>query len=50
MLDSATHQQRNIIVRPHGLGVSFVQLDDLTGDMLTKLAPAVFLILKGVTT
>jgi hypothetical protein len=46
MLDSATRQQRNIIVRPHGLGVSFVQLDDLTGDMLAQLAPAVFLILK----
>ena len=46
MLDSATRQQRNVIVRPHGLGVSFIQLDDLKADMLARLAPAVFLILK----
>ena len=46
MLDSATSKQRNVIVRPHGLGVSFVQLDDLKADMLARLAPAVFLILK----
>jgi len=46
ILDSATRQQRNVIVRPYGLGVSFIQLDDLRADMLTHLAPAVFLILK----
>src|SRR5271169_3598789 len=46
ILDSATRQQRNVIVRPHGLGVSFLQLDDLKAEMLTRLAPAVFLILK----
>ena len=46
ILDSATRQQRNVIVRPHGLGVSFIQLDDLTPAMLARLAPAVFLILK----
>ena len=46
ILDSATRQQRNVIVRPHGRGVSFVQLDDLKADMLARLAPAVFLILK----
>jgi hypothetical protein len=46
ILDSATRQQRNVIVRPHGLGVSIIQLDDLKADMLTRLAPAVFLILK----
>ena len=45
-LDSATAKQRNIIVRPHGLGVSFIQLDDLKADMLARIAPAVFLILK----
>lgn len=46
ILDSATRQQRNVIVRPHGLGVSFVQLDDLAPAMLSRLAPAVFLILR----
>ena len=46
MLDNATRQQRNVIVRPHGLGVSFVQLDDLKADRLAQLTPAVFLILK----
>ena len=46
MLDSATSKQRNVIVRPHGLGVSFIQLDDLKADMLARLAPAVFLILQ----
>jgi hypothetical protein len=46
MLDSATAKQRNIIVRPHGLGVSFTQLDDLKADMLARVAPAVFLILQ----
>ena len=46
LLDSATRQQRNLIVRPHGLGVAFVQLDDLKADMLARLAPAVFLILQ----
>ncbi len=45
-LASATTRQRNVIVRPHGPGVSFVQLDDLTSETLTQLAPAVFLILK----
>ena len=46
LLDSATRKQRNVIVRPHGLGVSFIQLDDLKADTLARLAPAVFLILK----
>src|SRR5271155_353484 len=46
ILDSATRQQRNVIVRPHGLGISFIQLDDLKAEMLPRLAPAVFLILK----
>lgn len=46
LLGSATRQQRNVIVRPHGLGVAFVQLDDLKADMLARLAPAVFLILQ----
>jgi hypothetical protein len=37
ILDSATRQQRNVIVRPYALGVSFIQLDDLRADMLTQL-------------
>ena len=45
ILAAATSKQRNVIVRPHGVGVSFVQLDDLKGEMLTKIAPAVFLLL-----
>jgi hypothetical protein len=43
MLDKATTEQRNLIVRPHGPGVGFIQLDDLNADNLTPLAPAVFL-------
>jgi len=46
ILDDATHGQRNVIVRPHGPGVSFIQLDDLKADRLPALAPAVFLALK----
>src|SRR5271163_2962831 len=46
MLDDATRQQRNVIVRPHGLGVTFIQLDDLKAAILSGLAPAVFLILQ----
>ena len=29
MLDAAAARQRNVIVRPHGDGVTFIQLDDL---------------------
>jgi RepB DNA-primase from phage plasmid len=46
VLAGAVPERRNVIVRPHGPGVSFVQLDDLKPDMLARLAPAVFLILK----
>ena len=35
-----------MIVRPHGPGVTFIQLDDLKADKLARLAPAVFLILE----
>jgi hypothetical protein len=45
MLDAATADQRNVIVRPHGPGVSFLQLDDLAADQLPALRPAVFLTL-----
>jgi len=46
MLDAAPVKQRNIIVRPHGPGVTFIQLDDLKADQLARLAPAVFLALE----
>jgi hypothetical protein len=46
ILDDATRRQRNLIVRPHGPGVSFIQLDDLKADKLPPLAPAVFLSLE----
>jgi hypothetical protein len=43
MLDAATASERNVIVRPHGDGVTFIQLDDLKADQLSRPAPAVFL-------
>jgi len=46
MLDDAGGKQRNVIVRPHGPAVTFIQLDDLAPANLTRLAPAVFLILE----
>lgn len=46
MLDTAPARQRNVIVRPHGPGVAFIQLDDLKAEQLPTLAPAVFLALQ----
>src|SRR5271156_3634449 len=46
MLDSAPGKQRNVIVRPHGPSVTFIQLDDLKAANLPPLAPAVFLTLE----
>ena len=46
MIDAAPARQRNVIVRPHGPGVTFLQLDDLKTEILPRLAPAVFLILQ----
>jgi RepB DNA-primase from phage plasmid len=46
ILDRATRQQHNVIVRPHGDGVNFIQLDDLKAGQLAPLAPAVFLALE----
>src|SRR3954467_6899138 len=43
MLEKATSSERNVIVRPHGPGITFLQLDDLAADRLPALAPAVFL-------
>ena len=46
MLDSAPARQRNVIVRPHGPAVTFIQLNDLKAGDLPRLAPAVFLALE----
>src|SRR5438477_5002023 len=46
ILDAATAARLNVIVRPEGRGVRFIQLDDLTADKLPPLAPAMFLILE----
>jgi hypothetical protein len=46
MLDEATARNRNLIVRPEGPGVTFIQLDDLDAGKLARIAPAVFLSLE----
>ena len=49
MLDRAIANRLNLIVRPYGPGVAFIQLDDLTADTLGKLPrnpPAQFLTLE----
>jgi hypothetical protein len=46
MLDTAIAAERNVILRPNGTGVSFIQLDDLAAGQLVRLAPAVFLVLE----
>lgn len=46
ILAEAERRQHNVIVRPDGPGVTFIQLDDLKAPALTQLAPAVFLILE----
>jgi hypothetical protein len=46
MLDAATAGRLNLIVRPYGPGVSFIQLDDLAAGKLARLAPAMFLIIE----
>jgi len=48
MLNSAPSKQRNVIVRPHGPAVTFIQLDDLKAANLARLAPAVFLALENL--
>src|SRR5271166_3225513 len=45
MLDTTTRQEINVIVRPYGPGVTFIQLDDINADNLARVAPAVFLTL-----
>jgi hypothetical protein len=46
LLDAAITRERNLIVRPHGPGIAFLQLDDLAADRLPAIAPAVFLALE----
>ncbi|MFL6464970.1 MAG: hypothetical protein ACJ73N_11240, partial [Bryobacteraceae bacterium] len=46
LLDAAITRERNLIVRPHGPGIAFLQLDDLAADRLPTVAPAVFLALE----
>jgi RepB DNA-primase from phage plasmid len=49
MLDRATANRLNLIVRPYGPAVSFIQLDDLTADKLDRLPrnpPAQFLLIQ----
>ena len=46
MLDGATRRQINLIIRPRGEGVAFIQLDDLKAEQITAVAPAVFLALE----
>jgi len=38
MLDDATARKRNVIIRPHGPGVTFLQLDDLKAHQLPAVA------------
>ena len=46
MLDFAPAKQRNVIVRPHGPGATFIQLDDLKAGQLPALTPVAFLALE----
>jgi hypothetical protein len=42
MLDAAIADQLNLIVRPLGPNVWFIQLDDLKAEQMQRLAPAYF--------
>jgi hypothetical protein len=46
LLDTATAERLNLIIRPYGPNVMFIQLDDLVADQLPHLAPAMFLIFE----
>jgi hypothetical protein len=46
MLDAAIADKLNVIVRPYGPNVWFIQLVDLKGDQLSRLAPRIFLTLE----
>jgi hypothetical protein len=44
-LDEAIADKLNLIIRPYGTGVWFIQLDDLKADQLSRLAPRILLII-----
>ena len=46
ILDAAIADTLNLIVRPYGRDVWFIQLDDLKAEELQRLAPRIFLILE----
>lgn len=46
MLNWAEHDQHNVIVRPHGPGVTLIQLDDLKAERLAAVAPIALLTLE----
>jgi RepB DNA-primase from phage plasmid len=46
MLDRAIANRLNLIVRPYGSAVAFIQLDDLTAEKLPRIAPARFLTIQ----
>lgn len=45
LLDSGRRQQHNLIVRPKRAEVAFIQLDDVSGDLVERLKAAALLIL-----
>jgi len=45
-IDSARRLQQNLIIRPQGSGVTFVQLDDIDQAGIERLTPAAFLALE----
>ena len=46
MLDAAIADTLNLIVRPYGRDVWFIQLDDLKAEQLPRIATGIFLILE----
>src|SRR3954463_14538843 len=46
MMRTANTERLNFIVRPHGPGVTFLQLDDLDAVKLARAAPPCFLALE----
>src|SRR5580658_8090871 len=46
LLERASLQQHNVIVRPHSARAVFIQLDDLDVSAMERLKPAAFLGLK----
>jgi len=46
VLDGSAELQHNVIVRPHGPDVVFIQLDDLSADAIERVRPAAFIVLE----